>query len=93
MATIIEYYEVFHADMMSGAGNLPSVAACFSSAALAKAYADKDKYLYMPSGPKTITIYDDLEEIVEARRKAAYKSALAKLTPDERAALGVLDHG
>lgn len=92
MATTVEFYEVYHADMNGGMSK-PSVAARFSTQLMAQKYVGNDKYMYVAGGPTTIKVYDTLEEIAEAKKAAAYESGLKKLTPEEREALGVPVHG
>lgn len=91
MAIVVEYFEVFHDDDgWGGRREAPSVAARFTTLSAAKEYANsKGRYYRAAESRKIMTVYDTVEELSEASKAQARESALAKLTPEERAALGV----
>jgi hypothetical protein len=55
----------------------------------AEEYAKKSLYYSFSRNPETITVFDSVADLEQSRTVSAKEAALAKLTPEDRAALGV----
>ena len=87
MASIIEYYEVSYDDGFSLSG--PAVCARFLTLSAAEEYANLAGCRYVNKTKRKITVFDTVEEAEIQKREDIRKSALNKLTSEERLALGV----
>lgn len=84
MAIVVKFYKVNESfDRESW------TVARFTTMSAAEEYARKSPYYSYSKNPETITVFDSLKDLEETRTVSAKEAALAKLTPEDRAALGV----
>lgn len=84
MATVVKFYKVNESyDRESW------TVARFTTMFEAEKYAKKSPYYSYSKNPETITVFDSVEDLERSRTISAREAALAKLTPEDRAALGV----
>lgn len=84
MATVLKFYMVNESfDRESW------TVARFSTMSAAEEYAKKSPYYSYSKNPQTITVFDSVADLEQSRTVSARDAALAKLTPEDRAALGV----
>lgn len=84
MATVVKFYKVNESfDRESW------TVARFTTMKAAEEYAKKSPYYSFSRNPETITVFDSVADLEQSRTVSAKEAALAKLTPEDRAALGV----